>query len=181
MKLLKNAIVNLEQAKMNIDKSKIDADYTDSWFSLACYHIQQSIEMFIKFVISYNGGEFKFTHDILDNLDKYEQLEKHEELKKLVKEKIGILASIKNWATDARYKDSFGGSLLIYNEVKDICERFKVYYKDTKSEDDKDVRISLSSLTNELKCICCVNHSKCVENREFKNNCINSNYKFYSN
>lgn len=69
-KLLKRAIVDLEDANNNYNKIGVDDAYLDK----CCYNLQQSIEKTLKFIVEMNGADYVENHDIRAQLNKLQQL-----------------------------------------------------------------------------------------------------------
>jgi HEPN domain-containing protein len=87
-----------------IAKGLRNSQNEDYFRDMICYHVQQSVEMSLKFLLELSDVKYTFTHNITELLVLFE--ENAVELP-VFDELILLAPVITNWEASSRYKDNF--------------------------------------------------------------------------
>lgn len=99
-KLLGLAIIMFEHAENSYSKMSVDELYVND----CCYHLQQSIEFTLKYVVEMNGLRYAENHDIRANIN----ILNRENITLPMQEQLRSMAStLYSWETSTRYNDDF--------------------------------------------------------------------------
>lgn len=99
-KLLSRARVALDNAEY--DYTKIGED--DCYLDACCYHLQQSIEFSLKFLVEMIGQSYAENHDIRSNLNILNREGYHVAMEEKLR---NMSATLYGWETESRYRESF--------------------------------------------------------------------------
>ena len=92
--LKKNALDFLEEALSDVEKGKLN---------LAMFHLEQALQLALKYVLFQLKGSFEKTHDVLELMDQVVNLTKNERLKKIREEESTTLVAIRDSYITSRY------------------------------------------------------------------------------
>lgn len=116
---------NLETAEYKFSKSK-QTDNTEILLGSACFHLQQSMEFFLKTLVELTGQAPVQNHNLRANLNRLSR-EQIEDLKDII-DTIDIKSTIYNdWEVDSRYNDNFVVLVSDIQEAIEICHCLKSY------------------------------------------------------
>ena len=114
-KLLARAKVKFSNACYNYTRMGED----DAFLDEACYNLQQTIELSLKYLVEMNGENFDEESDINIHLSKLKKLN----AKIPCEEKIfSMTSTINTWSIQPRINDSFTATIEDINQVKEIAE-----------------------------------------------------------
>ena len=128
-KLLRRAKVNYEYAVDSKKRIKTDDIYAD----YCCYHLQQSIEFTVKYIVEMQGDKYFETHDIRKNL----ALINDDDLKSLISDIRKMASTLNEWEANSRYNDEFFAMNEDIDDAIKIAEKL-INYADTLQIEKED-------------------------------------------
>jgi HEPN domain-containing protein len=112
--LKRNALDFFNEAKRNLNEGK---------YNLAMFHLEQALQLSLKYILFNFKGSFEKTHDILRLLDEVISLKKNENLQRIRREETLVLELITQAYIASRYLPFSYERITVekaYNVVKNI-------------------------------------------------------------
>jgi HEPN domain-containing protein len=112
--LKRNALDFFNEAKRNLNEGK---------YNLAMFHLKQTLQLLLKYILFNFKGSFEKTHNILRLLDEVISLTKNENLQRIRREETPVLELITQAYIASRYLPFSYETITVkkaYNVVKNI-------------------------------------------------------------
>ncbi|BDB99669.1 HEPN domain-containing protein [Saccharolobus caldissimus] len=118
--LKRNALDFFAEAEIDIKNGK---------YNLAIFHLEQALQLALKYVLFQFKGSFEKTHDVIRLLDEVIQLAKNENLRKIRNEEASTLEVIRESYITSRYFPYSVDKIVVekaYNVVKVILNELRL-------------------------------------------------------
>lgn len=132
--LLKISENDLEASKIFLNKFLSTSD--ELWLSQSCYHIQQSIEKSLKFLIANKGREYRKTHEIIDLCGYVSELYENDNSLLGLLDILTLKGNLYTlWESKTRYNINFKENKINVEEAIDLAEELLIESKKRKIQD----------------------------------------------